>query len=362
MATSTMSTSDPSTSNRDRLTSDPVPANPFTFPTGDTKILVTYQGSKIEGLVASQSLCQASPVWKNFIYPPWSIQVPGGGGSVSGGRKVIDCCEDDWEALLVLMNIIHTEFQKVPETLPNKTLYQVAFLCEQYQCVRIVAPWVDGWVDDQNGTFNAARWLYIYWAFGYKQEFEDTAVESIDYLRYDDSIGKWSCEKQPIEEPLPPGILESLLQLRASRIDQLLKVTYDQLTRYELSDVCKIGTQKQHHAFCDALVLGSFIQELRAAGLYPRKQTSDFDGLYFLELKKTIRHIAGSGLDNDTFHKIKGLDIDNHSGCTLSMDDFVKTVPFEDDSSVVLDSHRQHMRTQQENLGYVGATRKLDLK
>jgi len=143
-----MTDSNPSTSNRDLLTSCSTPANPFTFSTGDTKILVTYQGNKIQGLVSSHSLCQASPVWKNFIYPPWTTQ--GAVGDNTDETKSINCIEDDGEALLVLMDIVHLEFQKVPEILPEKTPCQVAFLCEQYQCVRIVAPCVEGWVEGRS--------------------------------------------------------------------------------------------------------------------------------------------------------------------------------------------------------------------
>ena len=106
------------------------------------------------------------------------------------------------------MDIVHLEFQKVPEILPEKTLCQVAFLCEQYQCVRIVAPWVEGWVEGPRRCLNTASWLYIYWAFGYDEESKDIGVELTDDIFFLKTQGRgMSSEKEPVGELLPPGIL-----------------------------------------------------------------------------------------------------------------------------------------------------------
>ena len=106
------------------------------------------------------------------------------------------------------MDIVHLEFQKVPEILPEKTPCQVAFLCEQYQCVRIVAPCVEGWVEGRSWESNTASWLYIYWAFGYDEEFKDSGVVRTDELFFLKAQGRWmSSEQEPVGEPLPPEIL-----------------------------------------------------------------------------------------------------------------------------------------------------------
>ncbi|KAK0119407.1 hypothetical protein ONS95_010859 [Cadophora gregata] len=298
MASSTMSTSDPSTSNRDLLTSGPVPANPFTFPTGDTKILVTYQGSKIQGLVASQSLCQASPVWKNFIYPPWGTQDAGVEDGIAAGPKSIDCSEDDGEALLVLMNIVHLEFQKIPKSLALGILHQVAMLCEQYQCVRIVAPWVQGWVKNipKVAQFQLGM-LYVYWAFGYEDEFQSSAILLVNNLTVsEEGQMKVGCYELT-EDVLPPDILARILQLRERELTTSLTCMYTILDILERDDVI----------CCEA------------------EKPAELAGL------------------NTTV-------VGDHSDCQVSLmvlGQWKETIF----SNIALDCHLQHMRTQREKLG-----------
>ena len=61
------------------------------------------------------------------------------------------------------MNIAHLEFTKVPGTINKETLYQVAILCEQYQCVQIVAPWIRDWIHEakqirQSAAYGGNKW------------------------------------------------------------------------------------------------------------------------------------------------------------------------------------------------------------
>jgi hypothetical protein len=50
------------------------PAAPFTFPKGIVEITVLYNGEVVKGYVESDAMARASPVWKNFIFPPWGRQ------------------------------------------------------------------------------------------------------------------------------------------------------------------------------------------------------------------------------------------------------------------------------------------------
>jgi hypothetical protein len=43
----------------------------FTFSQGDVKAVGTYKGERVEFKVSSHALCLASPVWNNFICPPF---------------------------------------------------------------------------------------------------------------------------------------------------------------------------------------------------------------------------------------------------------------------------------------------------
>lgn len=86
------------------------PDNAYCFNTGDVRILVTVKGDRLEGRVSANSLCLASPVWHKFLFPPWDTDTPAADDDV----KQIDFTEDDSNALLILLNICHLRFKKIP--------------------------------------------------------------------------------------------------------------------------------------------------------------------------------------------------------------------------------------------------------
>jgi hypothetical protein len=140
--------------------------SPFTFETGDVRIKVTSEGKRIIGSVSSAALILASPVWNKFIHPPWEeVKDP----AASNKEKEIDCSEDNAYALLILLNIAHLRFDLVPNRLSCVDLYNVAILVDQYQCVKLVRPWLTFWLTDeeiQSKQAGQEGWLFIAWAFG----------------------------------------------------------------------------------------------------------------------------------------------------------------------------------------------------
>jgi hypothetical protein len=193
------------------------PVKSFNFDGGDIRISLTSSTTKkkITGLVASQAMVLASPVWKKFLFPPWeTIQPDNSHPSTtigSGKQKEIDFSHDNSDALLVLLNIAHLCFTKVPNTqLSYQMLYDLAILCDQYDCLALVRPWVDKWVVyaahevKQEGR---EGWLFIAWVFGREKVFDDLAQLLIkrspisqtgECLRY---TGEF------LPEPMPPGII-----------------------------------------------------------------------------------------------------------------------------------------------------------
>jgi hypothetical protein len=111
--------------------------NPFMFPSGDVTLLTTHPKTKqpLTGTVVSYALTLASPVWKKFLFPPWETN------DLESKPKQIDCTEDDSSALLILLNIAHLRFNEVPNgKLEYSLLFEVAKLCDQYDCVNLVRP------------------------------------------------------------------------------------------------------------------------------------------------------------------------------------------------------------------------------
>lgn len=153
------------------------PTNPqdFIFNSGNIRILINCNGEVIEGKASSDALCLASPVWKKFLFPPWQQAE-----ELRHSIKQIDCTGDDSEALLILLNICHLKLHKIPQRLAYNQVLQVAVLCDQYDCVHLVKPWLTdgGWLPKEVYVPRKGEecWLFIAWAFGVEELFKALAL------------------------------------------------------------------------------------------------------------------------------------------------------------------------------------------
>lgn len=198
---------------------DATPDNEFRFATGDVRILVTDARSQeqIIGRVSSDALCLASSVWKKFLFPPWEAEEP------TKDVQEIDCSGDDSEALLILLSIAHLKFQNVPNNPQYATLLQIAVLCDQYDCVGLVRPWLSEtlWLKDELADSilpDHHQWLFIAWVFGREKVFENLAsrmVTSTDMLHDFPDEASWINL-----HPMPPQIMGKLL-IQASNPNML---------------------------------------------------------------------------------------------------------------------------------------------
>ncbi|KUJ06369.1 uncharacterized protein LY89DRAFT_790537 [Mollisia scopiformis] len=158
---------------------DSLPSPPeFTFANADIRLRIAYKGSEAYAHVSSQALALASPVWKNFLFPPWGNPVsttPYIDNLAYDGYdreaqyivarikeelkkfkstlavhpvQELDFTEDNAEALLVLLCVAHMKFSFMPTGLPSRELLiQIAILCKQYICAEMMAPFVQGWLN-----------------------------------------------------------------------------------------------------------------------------------------------------------------------------------------------------------------------
>jgi hypothetical protein len=162
---------------------------PFTFEDGSTRIIVSYKNNRVVGSVSPHALALASPVWKKFIFPPFH-QTSEKESSIQGcsmAKKLkpveeLDFSDDPTEALLILLQISHFQFTTVPSKLPLNTLSDVAILCDQYDCVQLVKPWLFQWLEGehsdwkQSPTLGREKWLFIAWVFGRERVLTDLGL------------------------------------------------------------------------------------------------------------------------------------------------------------------------------------------
>jgi len=123
----------------------------FTFPRSDVRLRITYKGAPAYAHVCSHAMILASDVWKVFLFPPWSSQ------ATAGPVQDLDFTEDNAEALLVLLCVVHLRFEDIMyDSPPRQVLIDLAFLCNQYFCHHLIRPWAGNWIDRQFG-FDIAK-------------------------------------------------------------------------------------------------------------------------------------------------------------------------------------------------------------
>jgi hypothetical protein len=223
-------------------TETPNASSLFTFEPSDIRLKVTYKGEAITAHVSSSAMWFASPVWKKFIFPPWKTiaassqavdtkydhiakksKIPGcdrKDSNVNLPVEEVDFKDDNREALLTLLRISHLRFQDNPATLPYETLLQVAVLCDQYQCINLVKPWLPQWlVDEKECSLKVGHenWLFIAWVFGREDIFAALASMIVQRVKVDPATKElWmtsfnSGSKYKILEPMPGRILGNLV-------------------------------------------------------------------------------------------------------------------------------------------------------
>lgn len=139
--------------------------------------------------------------------------------------------------------------------------------------------------------------------------------------------------------------LESILSHRLRLVEELLKIPYDLLRRYEKTIsqsfqglkrfVCSHHTER---AECDALIYGSLTLGLQKLGLFPCKPAHEVEQNVDT-LSRNLIHLKIHRLGHESYHLQCGL----HG--LLDFSSLVNQVldkPF----SPVLDSHRVHMEAQ----------------
>lgn len=128
--------------------------------------------------------------------------------------ELLDFREDDAEALLLLLRIAHLDFISVKKQLSVAELYNIAILCDKYDCVHLIKPWVDEWslwaargARHQVGGELVSKRLFIAWSFGRIVDFRTSASVLLMHSGTDKNGQLLDLDGEPIPEVMPPGII-----------------------------------------------------------------------------------------------------------------------------------------------------------
>lgn len=183
---------------------------PVILESGDLGLLITYSNQSLTLLGSSQALSLASPVWNLILNPPFPKLVNKGGGHDDIQNKQIDFSEDDGEALLLLLRIAHFQFSKVPSTLEFEAILDVAILCDKYDCVGLVRPWLSLWLVNEETQYNEPGyegWLFIAWVFGREIFFQLLATKLLREMKTNDEGENLNSAGRVLPSPMPPDII-----------------------------------------------------------------------------------------------------------------------------------------------------------
>jgi hypothetical protein len=144
--------------------------------------------------VSSLAMSMASPIWKAMFNPA-------SGFRESNPDVAVEFPEDDPNMMLILLRIAHLQFNEVPKSITFACLRELAVLCDKYDTVGLVQPFIENWMGPwallclESGYED---WLFIAWTFGCQQIFGRLA-ESLVLSASDGDYVSLFCEEMPPE-------------------------------------------------------------------------------------------------------------------------------------------------------------------
>ena len=168
---------------------------------GDLMLKVGSEDKEIKYFkVSSKALSLASPVWSAMLNP----QNPFLEASASGMLLLPD---DNPKALSILLYLIHDQFAKIDFSVGLQALHDLVFLCDKYNTVDLVRPWMSRWQKHFSSPLFDPKWLVVGWTFRDRIMYRDATQEV--YLRcWPNESGNLVTPAGSLEDiVLPPGAL-----------------------------------------------------------------------------------------------------------------------------------------------------------
>ena len=180
---------------------------------GDFRLLVTYSNEPTYFIVSSHAMSLASPVWKTIIHPPFEKIFDEEATIRQSQDRERDFSDDNGEALLILLRIAHLQFNKVPPNLTFKSLFEIAILCDKYDCVSLVKPWLSTWLTYESTQYmkpGNEEMLLISWVFGKETIFRELAKKLVTELKTNDQTDCLTATKEKFLDQMPLDIIGKL--------------------------------------------------------------------------------------------------------------------------------------------------------
>jgi hypothetical protein len=190
---------------------------------GGDRIIIVGEKENRQRLykVSSIVMSMASPIWKVMFDPARGFRE-------SNPDVLVEFPEDDPDMLLILLRIAHLQFHDVPKSISFDWLVEIAVLCDKYDCVGLVHPYIESWMDpwiDHCLEPSYERWLFIAWTFGCQQIFSLLMTFLVRSVEVDSDGKMLNSKKEILLDYIPLGYAGKYLVHHSKR--------------YILTSICK---------------------------------------------------------------------------------------------------------------------------
>ncbi|KAF2497606.1 hypothetical protein BU16DRAFT_616223 [Lophium mytilinum] len=277
--------------------------------------------------VLKGALRLSSSVWKTMFEP---------GRWVESSKAEVAFPDDDPEAMLMILRIVHLRFRELPEgKLSLAKLLSLAVVCDKYATVGIVRPWLHVWVDIPKKVTSEPDWLFVAWVFGYTRIFQDVANKLVTYLDTDSDT-----YNSLMLDPKPPGIVENILQARIQVIQRILDICY---TTLDKSAGARHKCCQHSSPLCSAAIVGAVVQGYYNFGLLPHRLNANTTTMSIYDLTAKLKNF-----DLLTHKELEYGGYLSHLQCPASYINILYTAQEigKKAPKVVEDKHLRHMEAQ----------------
>ncbi|KAF3214915.1 hypothetical protein TWF679_004693 [Orbilia oligospora] len=113
----------------------------------DLKIELHHDGRIVDIVYGtSAAIRNASDVFNRMLDPDNGFCALPVDTDLGRQLRVLSLPDDQAEAMLIILKIIHYETKSISKTLSYQLLVELAVVCDKYDCARIVHPWPDTWI------------------------------------------------------------------------------------------------------------------------------------------------------------------------------------------------------------------------
>ncbi|KAI0014948.1 hypothetical protein F4780DRAFT_773877 [Xylariomycetidae sp. FL0641] len=301
--------------------------------------------------VCSRTLSRCSPVMKKMLFGGFSeARRP------SGQAWKIQLPEDDAKAMEVILNIIHSHFERIPTTdMSLDTLYGITVLTDKYNLTRLLRPWVQQWdyitkndlgcgenMDRSDEGYLEKR-IWLAWELGDEERLQQFARDMAQFSNVDEdgALVNETNQVYRFDGLLdPPELLDLISHTRLQMLKAILGYMDEAVNCLVKGTLGHLQCREPRRGAdpCHAVLLGSAIRALCAKGMWPLPEPDS---------------VLAS--PNNTLRKLKLLNVfgaKGHTTCwtrfTVEIDRVARGVPLS-----LREVHQRHCAEQAKKSGFV---------